>query len=243
MALKDLVADRSKITEEMIENIITNYVRYDPGTYEIVLTPSGIVLSNDAKVLVVLLAIMGWQYVVDDVRTVATKPVDLEALTGISGGTLRPVLKKLKDAHLLAVLNGSYSVRIANLDAIRRAIRGEKTIAQSKRKPRKVDAAAEQAVAESRKSKDDDGSIAAPASRGRRKTGVPVRASLVRLLDAGFFVEARTLGHVVARLHEMAIIAKSTSLSGPIAELVREGKLVRKKIVEGAKEVWSYRAV
>jgi hypothetical protein len=47
---------------------------------------------------------------------------------------------------------------------------------------------------------------------------------------------------VVERLHEMAIIAKATSLSGPIAELVRKGRLVRRKTTQGTKEVWGYEA-
>ena len=46
MALKDLVADRGKINEGMIESIISDFIRYDPGTYEIVLTPAGVALGN-----------------------------------------------------------------------------------------------------------------------------------------------------------------------------------------------------
>src|ERR1700691_4493356 len=122
MALKDLVADRSRLTEAAIEEIVRDYVRYDPGTYEVVLTPAGLALSNDAKVLVLLVAVAGWQYVVDEVRPVDTQPAALEQMTGIAGGTLRPTLKKLKDAHLLVVVSGAYAVRVANLDAIGRVI-------------------------------------------------------------------------------------------------------------------------
>jgi hypothetical protein len=60
-------------------------------------------------VLVVLVALMGWEHVVDEVREVDTRPADIEALTGIHGGTLRPTLKKLKDAHLIASVDGHYS--------------------------------------------------------------------------------------------------------------------------------------
>lgn len=243
MALKDLVADRNKITEDMIEDIISDYVRYDPSTYEIVLTPQGVNLNNDAKVLVVLVALMGWKYVVEDVPKIDTKPAALEALTGIPGGTLRPVLKKLKDSHLLGVSEGSYSVRIANLDAVARAVKGEKPVGPQKPRARKTKNSTQKTLSESSSLEAENNAGGAFGNKARRKTGVPIRASLARLLDAGFFADWRTLGQVVARLHEMAIIAKPTSLSGPMAELVRDGKLERKKIMEGAKEVWSYKAV
>lgn len=238
MALKDLVADRSKLTEAAIEEIVRDYVRYDPGTYEVVLTPAGLALSNDAKVLVLLVAIAGWQYVVDEVRAVDTKPAALEQMTGIAGGTLRPTLKKLKDAHLVVSTSDGYAVRVANLDAIGRVIAGEKAIA--KPAPRKSKRVATDD--DNSRSNSADLSLESRTSKGRRKTGVPIRSSLARLVDNGFFAEERTLGEVVARLHEMAIIAKTTSLSGPIAELVRSGKLARKKVTESGKDVWSYRS-
>lgn len=238
MALKDLVADRSKLTEAAIEAIVRDYVRYDPGTYEVVLTPAGLQLGNDAKVLVLLVAIAGWQYVVDEIHHVDTRPAALEQMTGIAGGTLRPTLKKLKDAHLAVSTSDGYAVRVANLDAIGRVVAGEKAI--GKPGPRKT----KRAVAD-----DDNGtsgganpSTGRGVGKGRRRAGVPIRGSLGRLVDNGFFAEARTLSQVVARLHEMAIIAKATSLSGPIAEMVRTGKLARKKVTEGGKDVWTYRS-
>lgn len=237
MALKDLVADSSKLTEAAIEEIIRDYVRYDPGTYEIVLTPAGLALSNDAKVLVILVAIAGWQYVVDEVRPIDTKPAALEQITGIAGGTLRPTLKKLKDAHFVVSASDGYAVRVANLDAIGRVIAGEKAIVKPALRKSK------RAAADDDSTTDGASSSESRTSKGRRKVGVPIRASLARLVDNGFFGEDRTLGEVVARLHEMAIIAKTTSLSGPIADMVRNGKLARKKVTEGGKDVWSYRSV
>ncbi len=238
MALKDLIADRSKLTEAAIEAIVRDYVRYDPGTYEVVLTPAGLALSNDAKVLVLLVAMAGWQYVVDEVPAVDTKPAALEQMTGIAGGTLRPTLKKLKDAHLVVSASEGYAVRVANLDAIGRVVAGEKAIARPAfRKSKRAAADKDISTIESA-----DTFLENRNGKGRRKTGVPIRGSLARLVDSGFFAEERTLGHVVSRLHEMAIIAKTTSLSGPIADLVRDGKLARKKMTEGGKDVWSYRS-
>lgn len=235
MALKDLVADSSKLTEAAIESIVEDYVRYDPGTYEVVLTPAGLSLGNDSKVLVLLVAISGWQYVTDEVRPVDTKPAALERMTGIVGGTLRPVLKKLKDANLVTTTGDGYAVRAANLDAVGRVVAGERSVkkASSSRAKRPS----------SEKEKGSTGqTVTRAGGKERRKAGVPIASSLVRLLEAGFFSEDRTLSQVVARLHEMAIIAKGTSLSGPIADLVRDGQLTRKKVTEGNKDVWGYRS-
>jgi hypothetical protein len=238
MALKDLVADRSRLTEAAIEEIVRNYVRYDPGTYEVVLTPAGLALSNDAKILVLLVAVAGWQYVVDEVRIVDTKPAALEQMTGIAGGTLRPVLKKLKDAHLVVTTNEGYAIRVTNLDAIGRVIAGEKAVTRpASRKAKRTPEGENNSTTEGSES-----SAESAGAKGHRKASVPIVGSLNRLVDSGFFAEERTLGQVVSRLHEMAIIAKTTSLSGPIADLVRNGKLTRKKVTEGGKDVWSYRS-
>jgi len=125
VALKDLVADHGMIAEETIEKIVAPYVRYDPAAHKIVWTPQAKSLGNDTKVLVFLVAVLGWQYVLDASQDVATKPADLEDELDIAGGTLRPILKRLKDSHLLAVVDGHYRVQLANLDSIEAAIAGE----------------------------------------------------------------------------------------------------------------------
>src|SRR6202043_993398 len=102
-ALKDLVVDHREITEERIEKIIAPYLRYNTAVQKMIWTPEANALTNDAKVLVFLVGALGWQYVLDQSHDVPTKPADLESALGIAGGTLRPILKKLKDLHLLLV--------------------------------------------------------------------------------------------------------------------------------------------
>lgn len=234
MPLKELVADRAKITEEMIEKIVADYIRYDPIPYEIVFTPKGAALNNDSKILVYLVAVLGWQYVVDEEKSIGTKPADLKAVLGIPGGTLRPTLKKFKDAHLVTVADGHYSVRAAILDAIARTVTGEKTVTASKRSPKKTKANPTATIADKQATEE--------VEKDKRKSTVPIRPSLSRLVEQGYFKDYRTLSQVVERLHEQAIIAKATSLSGPIAELVRDGTLERKKIDDRGKQVWGYKA-
>ena len=235
MALKDLVVDRGKITEEMVEKIIANFVHYELDPNAIVFTPEGASLKNDAKTLIYLVAILGWQYVIGEEHQADTRPAALEIALGIHGGTLRPILKKLKDSHLLAVVEGHYSIHPSNLDAISRVVRGEMQVPTPSKS------------AKTSKAKSNNKKVTPRTEENTKKTtkkpGVPIRASLEQLIADGFFVEYRTLGQVSERFHELAIMTKVTSLSGPIADFVRDKKLQRKKIKQKEKQVWAYKAV
>lgn len=229
MSLKDLVADKSKLNEEAIEQIVGQYIRYDPAAYEIVFTPSVNSLNTEQKILVYLVAVMGWPYVVDEVKPVQCNPSSLERDLGIAGNTLRPILKKLKDAHLVNTDDQGYMARVANLEAIKDVVNGAKpATARRAKKPKE-------------KNQRTNASEVANTS-GKQKRGVPVRATMTKLIQEGWFDEIRTLTDIVDRCGELAIIVKVTSLSGPIAEFVRNEQLVRKKVKSGKREVWGYTA-
>ncbi len=134
MALKDLIVDSGAVAEDMIEKIISAYVRYEIDPPAIVFTPESNTLDNAAKVIVYFTAVLGWRYVLDEPPIVSTKPADLEHALGIPGGTLRPVLKKLKDNHILVISDGHYSIRASNLGAAEKLINGETHLRASKPK-------------------------------------------------------------------------------------------------------------
>ena len=233
MALKDLIVDTGAETEKALEEIIADFVRFEIEPHAIVLTPAGNALGNAEKVVIYSAAIFGWKYVVDEPPRVSTTPADLGDALGIQGSTIRTVLKKLKDDNILSVADGHYSIRVSNLAAAAGVVKGEKrlssTAATSKR--RKLDNPKVRVDATARN-----------RTKSRRK-GVPIAASLDALLGEGFFDEFRALTEVVERLHELAVNAKMTSLSGPVAALVREKKLERKKTDRNGKQVWAYRAL
>lgn len=237
MALKDLVADHRMIAEETIEKIVARYVRYDPAAHKIVWTPKAESLGNDAKVLVFLVAVFGWQYISDASQDVATRPADLENELGIAGGTLRPILKRLKDAHLLTVVDGHYRVQFANLDSIEAAVAGEMPKADwssRRRKPTRI------------KHEEVDGERLDPVGKARKKSRGPsggLKTFLIKWSGEGFFNEPKTLADLLERYHEHGVITKQTSLSGLMLEAVREGLFARTKVDVAGKQVWAYRAL
>jgi hypothetical protein len=223
MPLKDLVAKKSEIAESVIEAIVSKYVRYYTDSLEIGFTPDGAGLSGENKVLVYLVALLGWRYVTDKPPAVSTKPADLEKVLGIAGGSLRPFLKNLKDAHLIAPSDAGYSVREGNLQAIAAAISGEKKLSRRK-------AAATPKAAKSK----------ADGSGTRRASASPISLKLEGWFRDSFFKKPRTLSAVHKRLHEQGVIAPQTSVSGPLLRAVQQGRLTREKISEDGKEVWAY---
>ena len=111
MALKDLVAEHGALDEPTIEKIVAPYARYDVGAKKISFLPAFARLSNRAMILVYLVALQGWKYVTDETIAADARPVDIQELTGIPGGSLRPVLRDLSDSHVLVEQDSRYSVR------------------------------------------------------------------------------------------------------------------------------------
>ncbi|WP_299324073.1 hypothetical protein [Parasphingopyxis sp.] len=119
MALKDLAASASSVNEEVIEQIVQDFVRYDIDEKSIVLTPDAGDLSNRGKILVYLTANEGWPYLDEPEYRVKTAPKDLELPLGIKPGSLRPTLKALQKENLLRKDKSDYRIVPANLSKIK----------------------------------------------------------------------------------------------------------------------------
>lgn len=238
MALKNLVAQKAKLTEEAIEAIVSDYVRYDVDEREIVFTPAAAGLSNKAKVLIFLVAQQGWQFVLDDAIDVEVPPSRMEELLGIPGGTLRPVLKDLKDRNLLAAKSGNYSVRSTSLDAIKAELDGKgSAMARPKKKTAKTKA--DVAVDDQADAGPSDEAPAKRSNRGSR-SGPGLGEAFDKMVANGFFDEGRASADVKARFHEQAIIIKPSSLPQYLLAAVRDGRLTREKRDVNGKQVWVY---
>lgn len=257
MALKDLVAEQGALDEPTIERIVAPYARYDVGAKKISFLPAFARLSNRAKILVYLVALQGWKYVTDEAIAADARPVDIQEMTGIPGGSLRPVLRELNDSHVLAEQDSRYSVRSVVLATI------EAEIGQGADAPRSNGGAAAQKTTRRRaRSKAENGNGAEsdnvagtdgaddPASesgakRQRKiagKTG-NVAATFDRWITEGYFDEPRTLADVQARFRKEAIMVPQTSLPSYFLGAVRKGRLNRDEVEVGGKTVWAYTTV
>lgn len=237
MALKDLVAQKAALTEEAIEKVVAEYVRYDTDTLELVFTPEAVNLANRDKVIVYLTALQGWAFVTDEAVPMDAKPAELEEELHIPGGSLRPILKDLKDRHLLLQKSGRYSVRATGLAAIEKALNSEtKPIVRKRKKPPKNGPKTDDALADgANKEKPKKAKSMASASSGK-----PLGEKFSAWIADGYFDEPRTGKDVQNRFHKEAIIVPRTSIPAYLLSAVRNGKLEREKATVNNKEVWVY---
>lgn len=112
MPLKDLVVKEQEVSEELLEQILAGNAQLATDTKNVILTREGGQLTARAKILLILAAQHAWAFVSADEETDASLTVkQLEEQTGLPGNTLRPGLKALKDAHIIASpKQGSYKL-------------------------------------------------------------------------------------------------------------------------------------
>lgn len=234
MALKDLVASTSALTEETVEAIVGNFVRYDLDETELVLLPEFMRLSNSHKILVFLSALHGWRFIVEGDTSVSMKPSELEDKTGIPGGSLRPALRNLTQQRLLADKDGAYLAKPASLGSIRKEIEDRDSSAKAVN-PRRVPKAAKSAST----------SKPAPEPEADKKpaknaSSSNLQAKFDSLFEEGFFKSARTLKELETRFHEEAVIIRRTSLPNLLLRGVTAGKLKRTKAEVNGRQLWVY---
>ena len=239
MVLKNLIAPKASLAEEAIESIVREYIRYDTDEKEIAFTPAGAALPNKAKVLVYLVGLQGWKFIGKEAITDSAKPNQLEEALGIAGGTLRPILKDLKDRHLLISKSGGYSVRAANLNAIESEVQGVQgsMAGPPKRTKRKKSS-----------TRSDKGSKQVnpkPSTKGGRKSAASqareVGSQFDEWIEQGYFSTPRTSADVLRRFHEEGTIIPRSSVPQYLLKAVREHRLSRKKENLDGKQVYVYR--
>ena len=232
MALRDLTTAKDSLTEQEIENIVQDYFRYDPDESVVVLLPPARALSNRALVLSYLAALRGWPFVVEREVSVEATPAQMEAVLGIGGGSLRPILKSLKEDHFVLVRGRNYSLKPAAFHLVASEVKGASAPPRSNPRPA-VKASRSPSKASARK-KSNSRSQVAGAESGSLFAG---------WLAAGYFAEPRTLSDVHERFHDEGKIVPMTSIPSYLLKAVRKKQLRRKKQKVGAKLVWVYQSI
>lgn len=104
--LGKLFVDGQAIDRELLANAIFPYVRIylEQGNAQIAFTKEGEALTSKEKLLTYLLARKAIHLRNKELlASEAVSPKELEAATGIPGGTIRPVLKQLRDERLVQI--------------------------------------------------------------------------------------------------------------------------------------------
>lgn len=233
MALKDLIASKASLAEDVIEQIVSNHIRYDTDHKQVAFTPEAHNLSNKAKILIYLVALQGWPFVMDEVVPVDAKPAEIEEHTGIPGGSLRPALKELKDRNIIIGRGGRYSVRAVALHTIQAELNGDSPAAKTLRPRKNVRGTGEKGPVTR-----EPGTNGKKRTRGSSTSGLAERFQL--WIDQGYFDEARTMADVQKRFHKEAIIVPQTSLPTYLLKAVRANQLTREKREVNGKTKWVY---
>jgi hypothetical protein len=252
MTLKDLIVEQGALDEAAIERIVEPYVRYDVDAKKIRFMPAFAGLANKAKILVYLVALQGWRFVTDEPMPSDARPADIEAATGIPGGSLRPVLRGLSENHHVSEKDSRYSVRGTSLSEIEAELNGgeERVVIRRQRPSGRTSAkstGAGEVVAERDEMSADAPSAEVAVANGEakksRKVGSKtgnVAATFERWIDEGYFDEQRTLSDVQKRFLKEAIIIPQTSLPTYFLTAVRKGRLTRDEVEANGKTVWAY---
>jgi hypothetical protein len=235
MALKDLTVAKSEVTEKQVEDIVADYVRYDPGVKGIMFLPAAASLSNKSKTLVYLVALQGWPFITDESIPTEATPAQIEDAVHIQGGTLRPILKSLKDSHLISARGRAYSVRSAALTNVKAEITGSGKTQTHFRPKSKVESADSQI-------KYGGTSTGTGTLRKRPKQGESKAETFEKMVLVGFFGKPRTASEVREQFHRYGQIVPLSSVPQYLLKAIRDKKLDRDKKDVNGKTVWVYEA-
>ncbi len=138
MSLRDLLVTEQKVTEEQLGRVLAGYVLLAEDTRRPILTPVGVRLPGRLKVLLVLATQHAWRFVRPGEERDTSLPIAAIAeFSGLPGNTLRPILKDLKDAHILeSPATGTYRLPGHSLNYLEGELEAIKQKPEPTAKPR-----------------------------------------------------------------------------------------------------------
>ena len=100
-ALEELVVDAREIDRDLVATFLKPYLRIDGPTCAILPQEGWGEVSNEARVLLYLVARKAMVALNLGLPQEGASPLDIERATGIPGGSVRPALKRLLKARLV----------------------------------------------------------------------------------------------------------------------------------------------
>ena len=226
MALKDLTTKGSVLTEKQVEEIVSKYVRYDVEKKQIHFLFDFGPLKNRNKVLVYLVALHGWHFLTKDTMPLEAAPATIGKAINVDGGTLRPTLKELKDAHVISATGKLYGVHSAALGKIKDILQGT--------------GQAEKSIRPKSKAHGKKNGKKVAKENGAKKRGLrDLKSVFDKFIVDGFFDQPRVIGDVKDRFNEKGFTVPTSTISGMLQKAARE-KLSRKRKEVNKRKVWVY---
>lgn len=229
MALSNHTIDSTKVAEEQVEAIIDGKIKYDPINCSLVFLPATRDLSNDKKILVYLTALRGWPFLLK-INTPAedASPLEITRVTGIPGGSARPLLRALADRKIIDVKKGRYQLPSHNLAVVASLLSG-----QSKSLVRPDGHVLISQINHKKGGKQRE--------KHNSKNNKPTLSeSFNVLLERKWFSGGKTIMQLKEKLDEMTIFPPLSQLPFHLLKACRGNELSRTKETRGKKNIWVY---
>jgi len=215
MALEDLIIDHKQISKELLEKLLAGRTELIKENEGVNLTRISNNYSNKTRVLLYLCGKKAWELLSSNKVNASIE--ELQKNLGITGNTIRPILKELKDSYQAESEKGKYRILPKGVFELEKTIEhedGKERI--NKTKPQKGDKSSRQ---------------------------VSKSEYINKLHNEGYFKEPRKMTDIMNELKKLGVSIKLTSLPPYLLPLVRKRKLNREQITEGKRKVWVYRSI
>lgn len=122
--LQDLLVDEEQMNEELLTNLLADYVGIGSNSGSLVPTPAFEELTAKQQIAVVLLAQRA-RYELDMVESEQLTPSEISEDSGIKTGTIYPTIRKLEEEDIAVGNDGNYHIPPYNFTKTKQLIRGD----------------------------------------------------------------------------------------------------------------------
>lgn len=108
--LEELLISGKEMDQQLVASILKPFLRIDKDSAGIIPQEPWQKLTNEARVLLFLIARRAMKALELPIEDETAGPIDIEKEIGIKGGSLRPILKRLSGQRILSKSHGRYFV-------------------------------------------------------------------------------------------------------------------------------------